>query len=499
MEAYSANKTCIATGADRRVFLLHSYNVDDGGPHFLFIAPTEYKTESGLAYMRIKIYQNGNVSLYAITARTPNVKHLIFTDENGETMYAYDGSEEVKVPNNGSGTGGNADWAVNDPDASGYVKNRTHWVEEGMAYVMPVRDYVPDTGGAAQITSPLPDSIVAGAELIVNYNGTDYPAVVSAINLEGYDTLAFGCYGALTGGEMTADPYAFVVMPEEGVANSGVYAVILSLDGSTAFTFGIKASGEVVHKLDEKYIPDSVKAPTITITKQNDNYTVDYPFEDAWAMAENVLQSAFVYVDKDSKWLERLSAASVSKLGTSSESGFDVIQIMLEPYYDATADAIQKLCLVWTRFRENGFIRSTGIRVHQNLVLMDARSIPGFIAGPGLTANADKIEIKAGDGLHIPTEGIGFNNLTLNTMSETTKGGAMVGDGLEVVDRKLRIKAANAENAGKLLFVNENGTLSPLSLGTGLKIVDGVLTIEASMAIAVAGMALSGQVKVGEV
>ena len=114
MEAYSANKTCICTGADRRVFLLHAYNVDDEGPHFLFIAPTEYKTESGLAYMRIKIYQNGNVSVYGITARTPNVKRLIFTGENGETMYAYDGSEEVKVPNNGGGTGGSVDFATEE-------------------------------------------------------------------------------------------------------------------------------------------------------------------------------------------------------------------------------------------------------------------------------------------------------------------------------------------------------------------------------------------------
>lgn len=78
-------------------------------------------------------------------------------------------------------------------------------------------------------------------------------------------------------------------------------------------------------------------------------------------------------------------------------------------------------------------------------------------------------------------------------------GGAKVGEGLEVVDGVLKVKGVNAENAGKLLFVNENGTLSPLSLGTGLKIVDGVLTIVASIAKAVAGMALAGQVNVGEV
>ena len=88
---------------------------------------------------------------------------------------------------------------------------------------------------------------------------------------------------------------------------------------------------------------------------------------------------------------------------------------------------------------------------------------------------------------------------TLPTMSESTKGGAKVGAGLKMNGDALTVEGASAENAGKLLFVNENGTLSQLSLGTGLKIVDGVLTIAESMAKAVAGMAMAGQVKVGEV
>lgn len=419
---------------------------------------------------------NVNVSDDAVPAGAINVTVLPPRDGNdgadGKSAYkiavenGFVGTEEEWLESLKGEGSGNADLAVNDPAASGYVKNRTHWVENGMVYVMPVRDYVSDeTGGAAPITSPLPDSIVAGAELIVNYNGTDYPAIVSAINYEGFDTLAFGNHGALTGGEMTEDPYAFVVMPEEIVANSGVYAAIFPLDGSTGFTFGIKAEGEVVHKLDEKYLPDSVKVPTITITKQDDNYTVDYPFEDAWAMSENVLQSAIVYVDKDSQWLERLSAASVSKLGALSESGFDIIQIALEPYDDSINHAIRKLCLTWGCFRENGLIRFTGISGHRNLVLMDARSIPDFIAGAGLAANADnKLEIKSGDGLHVTAEGYGFNTLALNTMSETQKGGAKVGDGLEVVDGFLRVKTAKSE---LLLKDTQTGTVYSIYVASG--------------------------------
>lgn len=114
MEAYSANKTCICTGADRRVFLLHSYNVDDEGLHFLFIAAMDFKTDTGLACTYIKIYQTGKVSVSATTARTPSVKRLIFTGENEETLYEYDGSKEVKVPYNAGGTGGSVDFATDE-------------------------------------------------------------------------------------------------------------------------------------------------------------------------------------------------------------------------------------------------------------------------------------------------------------------------------------------------------------------------------------------------
>lgn len=105
MDAYLANKTCICTGVDGKVFLMRGYRSDDDGRHFLFIAPTEYNSETGLDYQWIRIYENNTVKHNGTTAHTPNPKRLIFTDENGETLYEYDGSKETKVPNNG-GSGG---------------------------------------------------------------------------------------------------------------------------------------------------------------------------------------------------------------------------------------------------------------------------------------------------------------------------------------------------------------------------------------------------------
>ena len=113
MEAYLADKTCICTGTDGHVFLLRAYRSDEDGRHFLFIAPTEYNSETGLEYQRIRIYENNTVKHNGITAHTPNPKRLIFTDENGEPLYEYDGSKETKVPNNG-GSGATIDYATDE-------------------------------------------------------------------------------------------------------------------------------------------------------------------------------------------------------------------------------------------------------------------------------------------------------------------------------------------------------------------------------------------------
>lgn len=61
------------------------------------------------------------------------------------------------------------------------------------------------------------------------------------------------------------------------------------------------------------------------------------------------------------------------------------------------------------------------------------------------------------------------------------------------------VSVLKSDNAGKLLYIDADGNAQPLALGEGLKIVDGVLTIEARIARAIVGMTLSGQINVGEV
>jgi hypothetical protein len=54
---------------------------------------------------------------------------VTITDKDGaKTFDVMDG----KDGQGGSGGGANADWSVNDPNADGYVKNRTHWVEPSL-------------------------------------------------------------------------------------------------------------------------------------------------------------------------------------------------------------------------------------------------------------------------------------------------------------------------------------------------------------------------------
>lgn len=56
------------------------------------------------------------------------------------------------------------------------------------------------------------------------------------------------------------------------------------------------------------------------------------------------------------------------------------------------------------------------------------------------------------------------------------------------------------EHAGSLLYIGQDGSVLPLSLGAGLAIIGGVLTITNAQTMhAVCGTVLAGQVKCGEV
>ena len=126
-----------------------------------------------------------------------------------------------------------ADWNQNDSSADNYVKNRTHWVEEGtVAYVENLTSEMYHNGEAPKCT------FVAGNTYDILWNGTWYKGLV-CYESEGWRIVADESLGC-----------PFYIDDDGGNA--------LYIESDDDWTVSIYEYGTVIHKLDEKYLPDSV-------------------------------------------------------------------------------------------------------------------------------------------------------------------------------------------------------------------------------------------------
>ena len=141
---------------------------------------------------------------------------------------------------------------------------RTHYSETGMIDVLPETTVTvdPDPTNSTNIHVDL--ELVEGNTYTVVWNGTEYTCVAQVYSEDDGtgDTmnvgLALGNSNALTGGESTNEPFVIIDILPEYVELLGLKGKVVSLDGSTIATFSIKGEGEIVHKLDEKYLPETV-------------------------------------------------------------------------------------------------------------------------------------------------------------------------------------------------------------------------------------------------
>lgn len=148
------------------------------------------------------------------------------------------------------------DWNQNDENAIDYVKNRTHWTESAIE-VLP-ECQLESVNQGAEIVFNIYDEVrlTAGVEYVVRWNGTDYNCIARDFTLEGIDNVALGNLGAVGVGEITTEPFIMLAsLPLE--LTGGIGAQILPLDETTELTISIMTN-EVVHQLDEKFIPDSI-------------------------------------------------------------------------------------------------------------------------------------------------------------------------------------------------------------------------------------------------
>lgn len=148
--------------------------------------------------------------------------------------------------------GGGADWNASEGEP-GHVLNRTHWVEGGRVEILPETTTPLSSEDFTPIVIPsCPVSV--GDTVTVKWNGTEYSCT-------GIDGSAFDMPGAAIFGADTSTPFIIALGEDEGLCA----ALISATDGSTKVTLSIYYNGEVVHKLDPKFLPDGVGDSPIVV------------------------------------------------------------------------------------------------------------------------------------------------------------------------------------------------------------------------------------------
>ena len=153
-----------------------------------------------------------------------------------------------------------ADWNENDETSPAYVKNRTHWAKGSMKELYPemlLTPMAPDEPVAPIVTAPTNMPVIGDTAKIM-WNGSEYTCTGVMYSEDGATNMGvmFGNAGAMIpGAAVTDEPFLFVVIAPELVADIGAYAICVIFDGSTNVMFSANIGDEVIHKIDEKFLP----------------------------------------------------------------------------------------------------------------------------------------------------------------------------------------------------------------------------------------------------
>lgn len=198
----------------------------------------------------------------------------------------------MKGGTGGGGVSVQSDYSQNDSTQPDYIKNRPFYSEMGEGEILPETTF--EAVNKSTILPYIP--LIVGAKYTVKWNGTEYQCegqlyVVEEASLEG---VALGNIGLITGGEQTTEPFILASADVDGV--KGLNAI--PLDGSSNVTLSINGPMEIVHEIDEKYAPSSIKVVLFEKLASNENYQCGYVFDAVkmWLLEEKRLLVAKVEV-----------------------------------------------------------------------------------------------------------------------------------------------------------------------------------------------------------
>ena len=177
-----------------------------------------------------------------------------------------------------------SDWNATE-DENSFILNRTHYTEEVLVEVIPENSvtftpspnstnweqhYTGHFTGNVELTKP-----EHGELFQVNWNGVKYHCQAKTYTKpDGGSGMGIGETGMFGGNGYPEFPFLIAFFDEEAAELGYTYAVYVN-NHATEATFSVSKPTEVVHKIDEKYLPDSA----INVQpdwNQNDETQPDY-------------------------------------------------------------------------------------------------------------------------------------------------------------------------------------------------------------------------------
>ena len=227
------------------------------------------------------IYRDGQY-LLSVNDGDANPKPIIKIESPGIAYKKID--PEKYLPEGGVG------WT--EEVGSGVVVE-TSW-EEAMVEQM---------GGQMFVLTPPSMPLVAGGDYTFTINGVEYETTAEALTFEGETSICAGNVPAITETGDNGLPFVYVdasTVPD--MAAEGMYGLlILIMETSWPCTLKIEGGGEIIHKIDEKYLPEMSgggSGTKVTITKDDaGNYTTDTRLVDVYDMTAAELQAAITVHD----------------------------------------------------------------------------------------------------------------------------------------------------------------------------------------------------------
>ena len=183
-------------------------------------------------------------------ARTADVVKTVNGVEPDET-----GDVTIDIPQGGSGVQANLD--QNDPEAPDYVKGRTHWVEEGESTVIVESQTIENFQCMNDTMYVVQDAIimtpVIGDTYKITWDGQEYELTAKESQDGDMSYIGNDNYvNMVSGGDI---PFAIIF------AGPRNYVTVDStVSDTTSHILSITHCHQIIHKIDEMYLPDSIGA-----------------------------------------------------------------------------------------------------------------------------------------------------------------------------------------------------------------------------------------------